>query len=210
MRVKCGGFTPIALFSRGWRGLSVRRSQRAFKARLRGSICVNPIYLYYILFSKKVRVFFANIFLWENKGNFVYKRAGFIISERSRRKKTHPFHVGRGPVPRHATIAGDRPPRYVKKNAPCCQTKNARVTVGRGPVPRQRSGTRPPLLCRSRAPALDPFGRGHSRTTNGWRIVRATQCSRGTGPRATVKKTHHRGHEQKTHAFTKQKTHAIP
>ena len=30
--------------------------------------------------------------------------------------------------------------------------------VARGTVPRHRSGTRPPLLCRARAPALDPFG----------------------------------------------------
>jgi len=29
------------------------------------------------------------------------------------RKKTPPFTVGRGPVPRQATIAGDRPPRYI-------------------------------------------------------------------------------------------------
>ena len=28
------------------------------------------------------------------------------------------FTVGRGPVPRHATIAGDRPPRYGEKNGP--------------------------------------------------------------------------------------------
>ena len=27
-------------------------------------------------------------------------------------KKTSPLTVGRGPVPRHATIAGDRPPHY--------------------------------------------------------------------------------------------------
>ena len=46
-------------------------------------------------------------------------------------RKTVPFPVGRGPVPRRAsvyrTFAGDRPPRY---------GKTARLTVGRGPVPR--------------------------------------------------------------------------
>ena len=31
------------------------------------------------------------------------------------REKNMPLTVGRGPVPRHATIAGDRPPRYGKK-----------------------------------------------------------------------------------------------
>ena len=33
------------------------------------------------------------------------------------REKTPRVTVGRGPVPRHATIAGDRPPRYGRKNA---------------------------------------------------------------------------------------------
>ncbi len=51
------------------------------------------------------------------------------------------------------TIAGDRPPRYGKKR---------HFTVGRGPVPRQRRRAR---LCRSGAPAPDPFGSGRSRTT---------------------------------------------
>ena len=32
--------------------------------------------------------------------------------------KNVPITVGRGPVPRHATIAGDRPPRYGTKNGP--------------------------------------------------------------------------------------------
>ena len=31
-------------------------------------------------------------------------------------KKRRHFYVGRGPVPRHAAIAGDRPPRYGNKN----------------------------------------------------------------------------------------------
>ena len=78
------------------------------KARLRGSICVNPIYLYYILFAKKVRVFFLQLFFCGgggNKGNFVYKRAAFIISERSR---------GTGP-------------RATEKNAAPRSQKNARI-----------------------------------------------------------------------------------
>ncbi len=33
-------------------------------------------------------------------------------------KKNAALYVGRGPVPRHATIAGDRPPRYEKKRHP--------------------------------------------------------------------------------------------
>ena len=33
-------------------------------------------------------------------------------------KKRRHFYVGRGPVPRHAAIAGDRPPRYGNKNGP--------------------------------------------------------------------------------------------
>ena len=73
--------------------------------------------------------------------------------------------VGRGPVPRHAAIAGDRPPRYGEKTplhrraracpSPCSDrggnplgcacgirgppryvTKQAHLSVGRGPVPR--------------------------------------------------------------------------
>ena len=64
--------------------------------------------------------------------------------------------------------------------------------VGRGPVPRHRSGTRhpPPLFfCRSGSPALDPF-RERALPNYRWgRIVRVSQRSRGTGPRATVKMT---------------------
>ena len=37
------------------------------------------------------------------------------------RKKTPPRYVGRGPVPRHATIARDRPSRYGEKNAALSQ-----------------------------------------------------------------------------------------
>ena len=54
--------------------------------------------------------------------------------------KNVPFTVGRGPVPRHATIAGDRPPRYGPGR------KKTRGTSPRAPV------TEP--LCRARAPAL--------------------------------------------------------
>ena len=51
------------------------------------------------------------------------------------RRKSPPFPVGRGPVPRHRsctrnpTLAGDRPPRYGEKTS---------FLVGRGPVPRHR------------------------------------------------------------------------
>ena len=87
---------------------------------------------------------------------------------------TVPRAVGRGPVPRHAAIAGDRPPRYGEKNvmsyrraracpSPCPDLvknrssgapapervdgkKTPRITVGRGPVPRHAAiaGDRPP------------------------------------------------------------------
>ena len=88
----------------------------------------------------------------------------------------HPaFTVGRGPVPRHAAIAGDRPPRYGEKNA--------FLHVGRGPSDATRAGERVPLAmrfavrsphpCRSRSSEalaympsdLDPFGIRRSRTT---------------------------------------------
>ena len=57
-------------------------------------------------------------------GNRDTKKNGFINRSTPRgqapalRKKTGPFTVGRGPVPRHATTAGDRPPHYEKKRAP--------------------------------------------------------------------------------------------
>ena len=74
-------------------------------------------------------------------------------------KKTPLLYVGRGPVPRHAAIAEDRPPRYGKKTVP--------FTVGRGPSQvSTRAGERVSLA-----------------------IVRVIQRSRGTGPRATRKKT---------------------
>ena len=61
-----------------------------------------------------------------------YPRHATIAADRPPHyKKTPPFTVGRGPVPRHhsrpRTLAGDRPPRY-EKTPP--------FTVGRGPVPR--------------------------------------------------------------------------
>ena len=62
----------------------------------------------------------------------------------------------RAGFPRHAALAGDRPPRYGKKR---------HVTVGRGPVPRHRSripaiaGDRPPRYGRRKAPFLT-VGRG--------------------------------------------------
>ena len=61
---------------------------------------------------------------------------GFLCMIRSlftnipRRTKNTPDTVGRGPVPRQATIAGDRPPRYGMQG-------RLRFNVGRGPVPRR-------------------------------------------------------------------------
>ena len=76
-------------------------------------------------------------------------------------EKTPPFHVGRGPVPRHRsrhpTRAGDRPPRY-EKNA--------------NPHRRARA-----LACHTRIRAGFPRHRS-----------RAIQRSRGTGPALREKK----------------------
>ena len=65
-----------------------------------------------------------------------------------RKKITSSFLVGRGPVPRHAAIAGDRPPRYDKKR---------HFIVGRGPVPRHAFCCQILPLCSSGAPAPDLF-----------------------------------------------------
>ena len=62
--------------------------------------------------------------------------------------KTPSLNVGRGPVPRHATIAGDRPPRYGGGTHPF-------FIVGRGSVPRHRSRTRNPTLAGDRPPRYD-------------------------------------------------------
>ena len=94
--------------------------------------------------------------------------------------------VNRSRIP---TIAGDRPPRYGGETpflyrrawALACHT---RMRAG---FPRHRSGTRPPLLCRSRAPALDPFGSGRSRTTDGGDVFPVGETSRSRFSRATVK-----------------------
>ena len=78
-------------------------------------------------------------------------------------RRTARFPVGRGPVPRHATIAretrsepetiaGDRPPRYGIQNRP---------------------------FCRSRSPDLDPIAIRRSQTTEG---------ARGTGPALRARK----------------------
>ena len=66
-------------------------------------------------------------------------------------------------------ITGACPPRYGNKTPPP-------RTVGRGPVPRHAS--RNPTIAGDRPPRYEKK-----------RLPRATQRSRGTGPRATVKKT---------------------
>ena len=59
-----------------------------------------------------------------------------------REEKSLPHTVGRGPVPRHATIAGDRPPRYGGQDA------------------YHRARTRPAHLpCSSGSPDPEPFYR---------------------------------------------------
>ena len=74
--------------------------------------------------------------------------------------------IGRGPVPRHRTFAGDRPPRYGTGEVFLAEERPS-FTVGRGPVPRRASiGTR----------------NGPGRRSVFARVER----SRGTGPRATV------------------------
>ena len=85
--------------------------------------------------------------------------------------KNAPFTVGRGPVPRHATIAGDRPPRYGACNdregqalalrslkrsrgtGPRATVKTtAPFTVGRGPSHATRASERVPLAMHHAAP----------------------------------------------------------
>ena len=74
-------------------------------------------------------------------------------------------------------IAGDSP-HATKKNAP--------FIVGRGPVPRQRSCTRPLSSVVQERLLLTRSGAGAPELQMGGRIVRVSQRSRGTGPRATV------------------------
>ena len=97
------------------------------------------------------------------------------------RKKTGPFTVGRGPVPRQATIgqARDR-----GGQAPALRKKTGPFTVGRGPVPRQatigetalvgarfsrrsgdRGGQAPALRATAGVLRHAPFGIRRSRTT---------------------------------------------
>ena len=76
-----------------------------FQSALTG-LYLRKTYLYYILFSKKVRVFFCKYFFCEeNKGNSAYKTR-YVHYLRTFAKNARGI-VGRGPVPRHATIAGE-------------------------------------------------------------------------------------------------------
>ena len=61
-----------------------------------------------------------------NVGRGPVPRYAAIAGDRPPRYDEHESTVGRGPVPRHPYLAGDRPPRYDENQS----------TVGRGPVPR--------------------------------------------------------------------------
>ena len=74
------------------------------------------------------------------------------------------YTVGRGPVPRHATLARDRPSRYGERS---------------GPLYRRAGACPPPCRDREKTDRRLP---PHTRLSS------AMQRSRGTGPRATVKK----------------------
>ena len=102
---------------------------------------------------------------------------------RATMKKRHLRTVGRGPVPRHAsvyqTIAGDRPPRYGNGTF---SSQKAPLTVGRGPVPRRAPVYQKPLLVRrtfacTRNPPIAGETRSDARVAS-------------EGPRATMKKRH--------------------
>ena len=117
-------------------------------------------------------------------------------------RRTAPFTVGRGPVPRHApvyqTFAGDRPPRYGKKHrplrraracpSPCCGLSNDRG--GQAPALRYLDifftgpSYRGHRLHRDQE--VSPTGSHRSFAGNRDREVSPTERSRGTGPRATV------------------------
>ena len=101
-----------------------------------------------------------------------------LARDRPSRYGTRAGNVGRGPVPRHArdnrTLARDRPSRYGPRAG----------NVGRGPVPRHCSRAR---LCRANSPDPDPFVIRRSQTTER-KHTSGRWSSRGTGPRATMKK----------------------
>ena len=67
---------------------------------------------------------------WNEKTPSLHRRAWALACHTRRRAGS----------PRHASIAGDRPPRSGKKTAPlhrsCGEKKRLPFTVGRGPVPR--------------------------------------------------------------------------
>ena len=120
-------------------------------------------------------------------------------------KKRAADTVGRGPVSRHASveetavaggfrvdraIAGDRPPRYDKKRYP--------LTVARGPSDATRAServslamrlaVRPPHLCRSRSPDLDPFVIRRSQTTERDTHIRTMEIAGDRPPRYDKKR----------------------
>ena len=93
-------------------------------------------------------------------------------------KRTSPFTVGRGPVPRHATIArGTRSDARMASEGPRATVKRTPpFTVGRGPVPRHAT------IARDRpSPCNDREGQALA--------LRSLKRSRGTGPRATGPET---------------------
>ena len=101
---------------------------------------------------------FCQVFLGKNVLHHVFFSVGETSWSRCGRKP--PFIVGRGPVPRHATIAEDRPPHYEKKRHLIVDQRSRgtgpRTTMKKNATP-QRSARACPSPCNDRggqAPAL--------------------------------------------------------
>ena len=105
--------------------------------------------------------------------------------------------VARGPVPRHAAIAGDRPPRYDKRRflgpkgpktmrpkKRCALPRSARAlgchTRIRAGFPRHCSRARP---CRSESPDSDPFVIRRAQTTEAETHIVTMELARACPPR---------------------------
>ncbi len=112
--------------------------------------------------------------VWHPRAPALRQQEGFLVEKRP------PFLVGRGPVPRRAsvyrTFAGDRPPRYgtgrvlSRKNGPLPRRARACPSqvftrAGERVSLAKRLAVRLHSPCRSGSPDPDPFGIGRSRTT---------------------------------------------